>query len=233
MGKRTYEYVVEFIKKEINNKNLNPGNKLPSERDLSKTLKISRTSVREGLRELERLKLTYTVKGSGSFVQDKNRENIISKVTQNIHEKEQSFLYDMLDYRRAIEVEAARLAARRATTDHLLEMKHALELMLLNKDEKTKGINADLMFHTSIIKASQNKIFTELIEVLYTYMKDTIKQTRKHRLINEHAANKTFEEHKNIYLAIAKGDSNLAAKLVEQHIIQIKEEIIEFELTKL
>lgn len=233
MEKRAYEYVIEYIKDEIKNKNLQSGNKIPSERDLSKKLKISRTSVREGLRELERLKLTHTIKGRGSFIQDEKIKQVISKSTQKINEKEQKFLYDMLDYRRAIEVESARLAAQRATTDNLLEMKKALELMIINKDEKDIGIKADLMFHTSIIKASQNKIFIELIEVLYAYMKDTIKQTRKHRLININATNKTIEEHKEIYSAIAKGNSNLAAKLVENHIIQIKEELIEFELNQI
>ena len=64
-------------------------------------------------------------------------------------------------------------------------------------------------------------------------MRDTIKQTRKYRLVNKVASDQTLQEHKDIYLAIATGDSKLAADLVEQHIAQIKAEIIEFELTQI
>src|SRR5699024_6613346 len=233
MQKRASESVINYIKNEINNKNLKAGSKLPSERDLSKKLRVSRASIREGLRELEQIGLTKTIKGRGSYIQNEDENNLMNKITQNLTKQEQDFIYDMLDYRRDIEVEAARLAAKRATTSHLLKMRNALELMSSHENHNSQGDKADLLFHTTMIEASQNKIFIELIDILSEYMRDTIKQTRKYRLVNKVASDQTLQEHKDIYLAIATGDSKLAADLVEQHIAQIKAEIIEFELTQI
>lgn len=232
-NKRAYEVVVEYIHQQLQNNLLLPGDKLPSERVLARELSVSRTSVREGLRELEQNYLIEIISGKGSFVRKQHVDKVIEDVNNKVLSIDNDFIYDMLDFRRAIEVEAARLAANRATARDLKIIKNILVDMHKAKHDSKKGIEADLAFHQAIMTASHNMIFKELMTTLQEAMEETIRQTRSLRARDEVLLDETYDEHKEIYLAILEGNDEKSGILMETHIKQIKAEIISLELNEL
>lgn len=91
-----YLQIMDFIKKEIVKGNLKGGDKLPSVRELAEMLKVNPNTVQKAYQELEREGITYTLRGTGSFItQDGRRiEELKKKMAEDILER---FCKDMRD----------------------------------------------------------------------------------------------------------------------------------------
>lgn len=133
----------------------------------------------------------------------------------------------MLELRRALEVESVSLAAQRATSADLEKIRQSLEQMAVSGQDAEAGVQADLHFHLQIVYATQNKLLINLVQTLTERMEDTIRATRKHRFLDEDRYEDTFEEHKEIYIAIASGNAQEAKKLMEEHITRVRRELSE------
>lgn len=224
--KKAYQVIVDQINEYFLNGKLKPGDKLPTERDLASRFNVSRTSVREALRKLEIKGIIEIKQGSGSFI--KTSEVLaVEEISSTIMNAEKKLIYEMLELRRMLEVECASLASQRATSEDLNRIREALEMMDHAKNDVELGLQADLNFHISIVYASHNSIFLQLIKTLSGHMQDTIRATRRQRLANHERNQDTINEHKEIYLAIATGDAGQAAQLMEKHITQIRKELTE------
>src|SRR5699024_412147 len=147
------------------------------------------------------------------------------KLSSTILQTEDDLVYEMLEFRQALEVESAYLAAQRATSEELKKIKQALEMMGSSKGDVEKGVRADLQFHIAIVEATHNTVFINLSKTLYEYMEDTIRATRRHRLSDPSSYEDTFKEHKDIYVAIASGDQHQAEHRMEDLMIRIRSEV--------
>ncbi|MEH7444069.1 FadR/GntR family transcriptional regulator [Bacillus sp. JJ1122] len=226
--KKTYQVIVDKITEFFFAGNLKPGEKLPSERELAGQFKVSRTSIREALRTMELNGLIEIRQGGGSYIKaSENFQSQKEEITAAIIKAETHLVYEMLELRRAIEVESAFLAAKRATSQDLEKLRSALEKMALSAQNTELGLTADVDFHIAIVEATHNSIFIDLIQTLSEHMKDTIRATRRHRFTDPERHEDTMEEHKEIYLAIASGNADRAKELMEEHIARIKEELTE------
>lgn len=138
---------------------------------------------------------------------------------------EKKLVYEMLELRRALEVESASLAAQRATSADLEKIRESLEKMTLYEKDVEAGVQADLHFHLQIVQATHNELLIEMVQMLTERMEETIRATRKHRFSDGNRYQATFEEHKEIYIAIASGNSEEAKKIMEEHITRIRKEL--------
>lgn len=77
-----YLQIVNFIKRNIVTKKLNPGDKLPSVRDMSAEMKVNPNTMQRAYQELEREGITYTQRGMGNFV--KEDENMIKELKREM-----------------------------------------------------------------------------------------------------------------------------------------------------
>lgn len=145
---------------------------------------------------------------------------------------ENHLIFEMLEVRRALEIEAVSLAAKRATGEDLNNIRKALEQMAVTIDETEIGVQADLHFHMYIVAASHNSILIHLAQTLIKQMEETIRTTRQNRFKDADRYEETFNEHKEIYLAIASGDDILAKSLMEEHITRVRKELSENSLPK-
>ncbi len=225
--KKAYQVIVDQIREYFLNGELQPGDKLPTERELASRFNVSRTSVREALRKLEINGIIEIKQGSGSFIKTPEYHSLGEELSATIVKTEKKRIYEMLELRQALEVECAFLASRRATSEDLERIGKALEMMDLVKDDVELGIQADLSFHINIVLASHNSIFLQLFQTLSEHMQDTIRVTRTQRLKDPERMQETIDEHKEIFLAIAAGDANQAKQLMEKHITQIRRELTE------
>lgn len=225
--KRMYEVIMSKIEEFLLEKGLKPGDKLPSERELADKFNVSRTSVREALGALAHSGLIEIRQRGGSYLKSPDVSGVSIELSKTIIENEKHRIYEMLELRRVLEVESATLAAQRARTEDLEKIRKALEAMNCPSDDVTAGVAADLAFHISIVEATHNSIFIQLIQSLAEHMEDTIRATRKHRFLDEARYEETFEEHKSIYLAIATGQPEQAKELMEMHILGVRRELSE------
>jgi GntR family transcriptional regulator, transcriptional repressor for pyruvate dehydrogenase complex len=223
--KKTYEVIVEKIEKFFLNGELKSGDKLPPERELASRFGVSRTSVREALQALEINGAIEIRQGGGSFIKTSEVQLVSDALSATLIQAESNLVYEMLELRRALEVESASLAAQRATSADLEKIRRSLEQMAVSGQDAEAGVQADLHFHLQIVHATHNKLLINLIQTLTERMEDTIRATRKHRFLDKNRYEDTFEEHKEIYVAIASGNAQEAKKLMEEHITRIRREL--------
>lgn len=219
--------IVEKIEAFFLNGELKPGDKLPPERELASQFNVSRTSVREALKTLEMNGIIEIRQGGGSFIKTSEVQVLSDELSTTVVQAEGNLVYEMLELRRALEVEAASLAAQRATSEDLEKIRQALEQLAVSSKEVEAGIQADLHFHLQIVQATHNTLLINLVQTLTEHMEDTIRATRGHRFMDPSRYEDTFNEHKDIYVAIASGNVSEAKRLMEEHISRIRKELSE------
>lgn len=107
MGQRQYQQKVyletfEKIRKIIQERNLQPGDRLPSERELTDLLHVGRSSVREALRAMELLGLIETRRGEGTFIVDFRKHQLVELLSSCVFQRENAD-HDILEVKRIIE----------------------------------------------------------------------------------------------------------------------------------
>ncbi|MBT2582848.1 FadR family transcriptional regulator [Planococcus sp. ISL-109] len=223
--KRTYEFIVEQINVLCLEKNLRPGDRLPSERDLATLFGVSRNSIREALKGLESRGVIEIRQGGGSFLAASKRDMLGNELGTHIDETKALLIDEMLELRRAFEVEAASLAAQRATAENLEAIRQVLAQMAGAANDPELGVQADLDFHLQVANATKNQLLIDLMETLSIRMEENIRATRRHRFTDASRHQDTLKEHEEIYLAIADGNSELAKQLMNRHISRIRLEL--------
>ncbi|TBL70121.1 FadR family transcriptional regulator [Paenibacillus thalictri] len=157
--------VYEQIKNNIVKGVWKPGEKIPSENQLSSMFNVSRVSVRSAIQKLRAVGIISTRHGQGSFVSPSFHESIVNNLIPIMNLSEKEFL-DMMEFRETIEFKCIDLAVLRADEADLDQIGKALDKMMASKDDYKKYSSADFEFHLAIAKASKN-------EILYLVMKNT------------------------------------------------------------
>jgi GntR family transcriptional repressor for pyruvate dehydrogenase complex len=116
--KNLYEEIVTQIIRYIQEKNIKPGDKLPSENDLVEIFKVSKTAVREALSVLAAKGILEKRPGVGSILKVLTGSTFIEPITSKLIAEEQT-LREILEFRRGIEIESVALAAERANEEQL------------------------------------------------------------------------------------------------------------------
>lgn len=205
-----YEVVTERIRRAIHIGSYLPGDKLPPERMLAQQLGVSRTTVREAIRVLEGEGYVTSRRGASGGIlvldQAENEGRIRPLLAEKLPQLEEA-----LDYRIAVEGNAARLAAERRTEDDLRVLREAYDRM--NSDRETRRFRAaDTAFHLAIADAAGNRLMRQAIEDARVATWVPID-----RLISRvfHTANR---HHKQILDAIAARDPDAAQAAVVDHL---------------
>jgi len=177
-----------------------PGDGL-TEMRLSEEMKVSRTPIREALRQLELEGLVEYVPSKGIVV--------TGIAWQDIE--------DIYEIRMRIEGLAASRAAENITDEELKELKDVVDLteFYVNKEDVEHLLSLDNQFHDIIFKASKNRQLTHMLKLFRNY----VKRARNESLIYPGRSAKVYTEHKNIYLAIKEHNPTLAE---EQYAIHMK-----------
>jgi GntR family transcriptional regulator, transcriptional repressor for pyruvate dehydrogenase complex len=218
---RISQSAVEVIKEYIAAKNLQPGAKLPSERELCQALNISRASVREALRTLEIIGLIEVKPGSGIYFRDWTGDLAIPLSAWLPNEEET--LQEIFEVRLLIEPRAAGLAAERATPEIIKKMGSCLANFneLVEQNDLPGIIIADTEFHRLIALATENKTLTFVMNTMTRFLREGWKATLKvpNRPI------KTISEHEKIFESIKNHDSIAAIQSMHEHLATALEEM--------
>ena len=139
---------------------LEPGARLPAERELARQLGVSRTSLRQALTVLRVEGLVDVRRGDGIYLL-RDATDVIPPIAGELAAN--SELPALGEVRNALEAFAARSAAQRRTDDDLAEMVAALRLMESELAEGEPGLLGDRAFHSSVRAASHNEVLDRLL----------------------------------------------------------------------
>lgn len=191
------------LQKDIVTGVLSPGQKL-TEQDVCKQYKVSRTPVREALRQLEMDGLVENILNRGCFV---------------IGLTDQDFA-DMFELRKVYEIQAVKWAIARITDEEMDALEETFEFMefytLRNDIDKMLTINAG--FHQIIYEASHNRMLQQLLSSYQTYFKYKSSEFP----YEDNYLTSVLEEHRRIFMAFSEGDVEAGAEAMEIHISNSK-----------
>jgi GntR family transcriptional repressor for pyruvate dehydrogenase complex len=139
------------------------GDRLPPERILVEQLGVSRTVVREALNLLETRGLIRVEHGRGAIVSADGADALHSNL-EFLLRMEPSTLWELMEMRKALEVEVAGLAAERSTTDDIAIMRVVLDRMRENINAPDGYVDADVEFHNLLARSARNRVFLMMIE---------------------------------------------------------------------
>jgi DNA-binding FadR family transcriptional regulator len=186
-----------------------PGQLLEGEIEASDHLHVSRTVYREALRILVAKGLVVSRPRVGTVVSAQSTwhlldPDVLSWVFES--EPQDAFLNDLFELRRMIEPSAAALAAQRRSESDIEEIEHALNVMADESLTTEAGREADLAFHSAILRATGNVFLVSLTSgVCAAIAWTTIFKQRDKALPRD-----PVPDHRRVYDAIAAGNANAA-----------------------
>jgi GntR family transcriptional repressor for pyruvate dehydrogenase complex len=215
--RNTYALVADRLVELISTRRLNPGDPLPTERELTQTYAVGRSSVREGLRILESQGLIRSVAG-GAFVVAE-RPNPLNSSFRLLLELDGGVeLKDLFELRRLLECEAAALAAERRAARHLRAMDTAVAEMEAGLDDADVFIDADLAFHLAIAEATRNPLIGHSMYAI----RDVIRRALQSIFRVPDSPERAVDEHRRIRTAIAEGAGDLARTEMRAHLERVE-----------
>lgn len=191
---------------------LEPGNRLPSERELATLLEASRPSVREALQVMQAEGLVHVRHGAGTFVAEpETRQRLRSSLTSS-HDLTQLF-----DMREILEVPATQWAAER----QLPALTGVREAFAAMDDHLRRGDpdwdemqRLDITFHTRIVQASGNLLLEQTQSVIYDMVLEGMRTT----LTVPGRMEQSRRDHDRILGALEAGDPHEAGRAALAHI---------------
>ena len=187
------------------------GAKIPPEAELAQELGVARNTIREAVRALVHTGVLEIRRGAGTFVRSETEVDAV--FARRLLQAEPA---DTADLRRALEVEATRLACRRRTDADIVDMRQALERRAAEIDggrDRVAFVDADYRFHQTVVQAAHNDLFNELFRCLAAKVKAPV---------DDEAARSSLEQrnqaHYDVVDAIAARDEPAALRAALTHL---------------
>jgi GntR family transcriptional repressor for pyruvate dehydrogenase complex len=195
---------------------LPPGTKVPSERELTRELGVGRSTVREALNGLAMLGIVEIRHGQGVFVSTEPPQGgEPSSITAAL---ERGVTNEFIEARLIVEVEVARLAARRRTDEDLAR----LEAALAEQEARLRGdldalVDVAAHFNVLLAEAAHNEVLSAIIQSFVALMVE--RGPRVYSL--EGFGEWDLQEHRGLYEAVRDRDAERAARLMREHIEEL------------
>jgi GntR family transcriptional regulator, transcriptional repressor for pyruvate dehydrogenase complex len=195
------------------------GQKLPPEREMAAELKIGRPGLREAIKALSILGVLESRQGDGTYV--KSVSALSLRWPQQVAEVPANFdMLELLEVRKIIEPQAASLAAARASAHQLAEIQK--EMLTPEVEDRALIGDHDYLFHDAIVRAAGNPILSGVMRSMAAIL-------IKSRHITSATApdfSRMFREHRAIYESIRRGQSDLAARAMLDHLQTVGMDLI-------
>jgi DNA-binding FadR family transcriptional regulator len=211
---RLYRQVADKIQIMIVEEGIAAGERLPSERDLSAKLSVSRASLREALIALELSGVVEVRGGSGVYVSHKSEE------PKALAEATGPGPFEVLSARRLIESEVAAIAARVATDGAIDAILRAVEEMEHHHDNYSTNEHLDRNFHLAIAAATGNSALVGVMTYLWD-QRGRLWHKLKEHFQTEELRKETLSDHRQIFLAIANHDPAGARQAMRAHLERV------------
>ncbi len=217
---RVYEEVAKQIERLILKK-LKPGDRLPSERELADTLRVSRGSIRDAIRGLELLGMVEPRQGTGTIVKEISVESVANPFA-NALKRRKELVGELIDFRKMLEPPLAARAATHASPEEIAEMEEILQRQEEKQEQGDAAVDEDTDFHYSVALASDNSVVLKVIDILMEQLRDT----RARSLQVAGRPQKSLSGHRRILAAIKRRDSEAASAAMWRHLEDVEEIVL-------
>lgn len=207
--RRLVDTVIERLQRQISLGALAPGDKLPNETELTESFGVSRTTIREAVGALSHAGLLVVRQGDGTYVTDAapGRESLDARLRR-------AAALDVYEVRRALEVEAARLAASRRSAADV----RRLRALLAERDQRRRAreieaaVDVDVEFHASIAAATRNAVLADVYRAFTSVLREALVGIGR----DSAARTDTTDLHHALVDAIDARDAERAAAVTDQ-----------------
>jgi GntR family transcriptional repressor for pyruvate dehydrogenase complex len=194
---------------------LQPGDRLPPERELARQFGVSRTVIREAVRTVAAKGLLEVRAGSGTVISNPKAADVAHSVSLLLHAGRSSIeIAHVLEVRRCLEIEIAGLAAERRTDADLAGMTEVLQEAGEYEQDTDFFVKSDVVFHTVLAQATHNPVYVLLLESLA----DIMVQLREIGFRVPKTPSQAMQQHHLIFDCIAAGDVAAARQAMETHL---------------
>ena len=223
VGARLSEQLADALVAGIGEGRLVPGQRLPTEAALVERFGVSRTVVREALSRLKTLGLLESRQGSGAYICQPDARH-----ARRLHlapDGSVAAVLQMVEVRRALEAEAAALAAARRTARAVKQMRQALRAVDKAVAAGGDGVAEDVAFHAAIAQAAGNPYLLATLAYLNQFLLDATRVTRANEATRSDLAEQVRQEHAAVLAAIAAGDVAAARQAGAAHMANAAQRI--------
>lgn len=203
---------------------LRPGERLPSERELSERLGVSRPSLRDAVSALQEVGLLTTRAGSGIFVAEV-LGSAFSPALIDLFARHEDAVFDYLDFRRDLEGLAAERAARLASDTDLSVIAAIfakMEAAHLKRDPSDEA-RLDAEFHMAIIEASHNVVMLHMMRSMFDLLRQGVFYNRKVMFKQRMTRGTLLDQHRAINDALQARNPEAARGAVETHLSFVRQ----------
>jgi DNA-binding FadR family transcriptional regulator len=208
----------EQLAEQIKSGRLAPGERLPTEQELTRAARVSRTVVREAVAALRAEGLVVTRQGVGAFVSAEPQRapfRIEPERMQSLND-----LLNVMELRLGVEIEAAGLAAERASRVQLRAIGAALEAIERASEQGKMAVDEDHALHRTIAESTGNPEFARFLQLIGSHL---IPRRTVSGLPEQMGGRRAYlaliqEEHRRIYQAIEQRDPKAARAAMRRHL---------------
>ncbi len=211
--------VLEKIKQALINKEIKPGDYLPSEAELAKGFGVGKSSIREAIKMLEAMGVVEIKRGQGTMICDHpTNSDVDSLLFQFLIQK--SGTEEIVELRAMFEIAYTIMAMQKASEDDLKE----IEKTIIDFEEKInnneQSFQDDLIFHYKILYSSHNpyviKIGESILQLFQTSIKKSVTLTPQWAL----------DDHKKIFEAMKNKDEKGIRDSINESLMRWKKNLI-------
>lgn len=211
------DIVINTIKKLMISNSLHPGDKLPSEMEISQSLGVSRGSVREAMKILSAYGIVSIKRGDGTYISDNSDgilfDPLLFRLILNSNDINES-----KELREMIELGIIKLAIENADENDIKALEevyqHTLKMVENNLLTAEVIIETELMFHTALGKATGNK----MIQTIYNFVMELYVPNMYRNFNNSRYGIESIECHRPIIEAIKNKDLKAGEKAIKHSV---------------
>ncbi len=206
--------VIVQIRRAIMSGQYRPGDRLPTEREMAQQFGVSRVTVRDALRALEANGLIRVKVGGqgGPYVSEPDISLLSDSIGTHLHLRGTTF-EELAEARQALEITSAQLAAKRATSEDLAELKAAIQGPI--KPPRGDTAASSLDFHTALVIAAHNQALLAMFRATRALIQQAFDTLHAQQPDMADAARRA---HGELYAAIADNDADRATALMRTHL---------------
>ncbi len=216
-----YKKVFDHIEGMIRRGELEVGRRIPSERTLAETCKVSRNCVRQAIQALSDRRILESRRGAGTYVCEPDETAVIDSFGSAINARKE-LIREILEFRLLMEPQIAALAARNITPEEL----DRLKIIICDQERKIlagrEDSELDSAFHQGLAAASKNRIVRQVIDTVNCILNES----RSESLWSEARRRASVIGHLKIVDALENRDSEMAYSAMKEHLWSVERIIL-------
>lgn len=215
-SRKLYLEIVTQVKALIEQEKLKPGDKLPSELELTKQFNASRSSIREALAALEISGIVEGRRGNGNYICEGIDNLRFSATVQELADRISPF--ELLEVRKAVETGIVALAAEKANEEHLIRLEKILSEMP-DAIETKKWNNINAQFHLCIAESTENPLLIDIMKNIVESMEYIHwKSMEVNSSFIPGRLEQFYQEHINLVKYMKEKNIDMAVETMKRHL---------------